>query len=58
LKVDVTMRYGYKIIPVLKEAMKNIKKQLEYMTALNVLQMDIYVKNLHIEKANSGEKGV
>jgi uncharacterized alkaline shock family protein YloU len=58
LKVDVTMRYGYQIVPVLKEAMKNIKKQLEYMTALNVLQMDIYVKNLHIEKINIGEKGV
>ncbi|MFV9567000.1 Asp23/Gls24 family envelope stress response protein [Thermoanaerobacter mathranii] len=58
LKIDVSMKYGYRIIPVLKEAMKNLKKQLEYMTALNVLQMDIYVKNLHIEKANSGEKGV
>ncbi|ADD01851.1 conserved hypothetical protein [Thermoanaerobacter italicus Ab9] len=58
LKIDVSMKYGCQIMPVLKEAMKNIKKQLEYMTALNVLHMDIYVKNLHIEKANSGEKGV
>jgi ABC-type dipeptide/oligopeptide/nickel transport system ATPase component len=58
LKIDVSMKYGCQIMPVLKEAMKNIKKQLEYMTALNVLNMDIYVKNLHIEKANSGEKGV
>jgi uncharacterized alkaline shock family protein YloU len=58
LKIDVSMKYGCQIMPVLKDAMKNIKKQLEYMTALNVLNMDIYVKNLHIEKANSGEKGV
>lgn len=50
LKVDVTMRYGCKIIPILKKAMENIRKQLEYMTAINVLKVDIYVKNLFIKR--------
>lgn len=50
LNVEVTMRYGFNLVAPLMQAMENIKRQVERMTALNVLRINIYVKSLYVTK--------
>jgi uncharacterized alkaline shock family protein YloU len=50
LNVEVTMKYGFNLVDPLMQAIKNIKNQVEYMTALNVLEVNIHVKNLYVTK--------
>ncbi|WP_046159839.1 Asp23/Gls24 family envelope stress response protein [Caldanaerobacter subterraneus] len=50
LSVEVTMRYGFNLVAPLMQAMENIKRQVERMTALNVLRINIYVKSLYVTK--------
>lgn len=55
IKIDITMEYGFKIRPVLRKVIYSVKKQIEYMTALNVLNIKVLVRSLHL---NNTEKGV
>lgn len=49
LQVDVSVRYGTKIMNVLAEAQKRAAEIVEQMTALNVLSIDIVAKRVSID---------
>jgi len=59
IKIDLSMEYGFEMIPILKKAIIAVKKQVEHMTALNVIKIKVFVKSVNIkQKTNIKEKGV
>ena len=48
--IEVVVYYGYNLIDVLKEFKKKIKKEIENLTAMNVEQIDIIAKGIHIKE--------
>ncbi|MGB9679605.1 MAG: Asp23/Gls24 family envelope stress response protein [Thermoanaerobacteraceae bacterium] len=59
IKIDLSMEYGFEMIPILKKAIIAVKKQVEHMTALNVIKIKVFVKSINIkQKTNIKEKGV
>jgi uncharacterized alkaline shock family protein YloU len=48
INVDVIMEYGFNMRSVLKEAQSRINKDVEYLTGLNVLQVNILARSVAI----------
>lgn len=46
--MEVTVMYGYNIQEVLKEFKEKARKEIENLTAMNVISMDIVAKNVYI----------
>ncbi|RKD29051.1 Asp23/Gls24 family envelope stress response protein [Thermohalobacter berrensis] len=46
IEVDVSIRYGEPIIPIITELQRNIILEVEKMTSLNILNVNVYVKKL------------
>ena len=46
---EVTAEFGYNIMEVMTKFKAKIKKEIERLTAMNVLSMDIIVKGVHYE---------
>lgn len=46
IKVDIEMTYGKPIIPIARRAQRLIITEVEQMTALNILSVDIFVKKM------------
>lgn len=51
LHVDTTMIFGYIIPDVLKKAQEKIKEQVEQMTSLHVITVDIHAVHLVLDKS-------
>jgi len=49
VELEVTLRYGYPIWDVLRQTQQTVAQQLEHMTALNVLEVNLDAKRLMIE---------
>lgn len=49
IDVDVVIVYGSTIRPLVRAVQKQIKWEVEYMTSLNILSIDVNVKNLIVE---------
>jgi len=47
--VEVIIEYGNNIFDVLKEFKDKIKKEIEKLTTMNVYQIDITAKGVHME---------
>lgn len=47
--VELTLRYGYPVWDVLRQAQKAVAEQIEYMTALNVLAVNLDARRLMVE---------
>lgn len=47
IDLDVVVEYGKPIKPILKQLQKDVVKKLEYITALNVLQINVTASRLH-----------
>ena len=48
--MEVTVVYGYNISEALKEFKKNTIKEIENLTSMNVVKMDVIAKNVYIEE--------
>ena len=47
--MEITIEYGYNIKDLSDIVRNKIKKEIEHLTAMNVLRMEIYIKNIHFE---------
>ena len=50
--IEIIIEYGYNIKELTEIVRNRIKKEIETLTAMNVLRMEIYIKNIHFK----GEK--
>jgi len=52
LELDVSLYHGQQILSVSKQCQKRVKESLEAMTQLNVLSVDVVVKEIHLRKTD------
>ena len=52
LYMEVIVMYGYNIQEVLKEFKEKARKEIENLTAMNVVSMDVVAKSVHIPDKN------
>ena len=45
--VEVTIMYGYNVIDGLNEFKEKSKKEIEKLTAMNVVELDVVAKNIY-----------
>ena len=50
--MEVIVMYGYNIQEVLKEFKEKARKEIENLTAMNVISMDVVAKSVHIPDVN------
>ena len=50
--IELIIEYGYNIQDLTEIVKNRIKKEIENLTAMNVLRMEILVKNIHFEEKN------
>lgn len=50
IDMDIIINFGYVIYDVVEELRSHIRSEVEYMTAFNILEINIYVKSLNIKK--------
>jgi uncharacterized alkaline shock family protein YloU len=55
IDLHVIMEYGVKIPDVAWEIQEKVKKAVETMTGLNVVEVNIHVQGVTMDKANGGE---
>ena len=55
IDLHVIMEYGVKIPDVAWEVQEKVKKAVETMTGLNVVEVNIHVQGVTMDKANGGE---
>ena len=48
--MDLVLIYGYKIRDLIKEVQRKVADEVEKLTALNIMQINITVKSLVVEK--------
>ena len=53
--IEVVVEYGYNILEALKEFKKKCKKEIENLTAMNVENIDIVAKGVHVPEEIGGE---
>ena len=49
IRVDVTLRYGVKIVDLIRKVQDAVKSDIEYMTAMNVKAVNVEVKKLTVD---------
>jgi uncharacterized alkaline shock family protein YloU len=49
IEMEIIMRYGFPVWDVLKQAQDSVFLQVEHMTALNVLEVNLEAKRLMVE---------
>lgn len=49
VELEIFLRYGCYVWDVLRQAQERVKTEVEYMTALNVLQVNLHAKRLSLE---------
>ena len=53
--IEVVVEYGFNIVNTLKEFKKKCKKEIENLTAMNVENVDIIAKGIHVSEEIKGE---
>ena len=53
--IEVVVEYGFNIVNTLKEFKKKCKKEIENLTAMNVENVDIIAKGIHVPEEIKGE---
>ena len=48
--IEIIIEYGYNIRELTEIVKSKIKREIENLTAMNVLRMEIYIKNIHFEE--------
>ena len=54
--VEVSIVYGYNVIEGLKKKKKKAQKEIEKLTAMNVVELDIVAKNIYVEQDDNKEE--
>ena len=49
--MEVTIMYGFNVIDGLKEFKEKAKKEIEKLTAMNVVQLDVVAKNIYVPES-------
>ncbi len=47
--MEVSIVYGYNVIEGLKEFKQKAKKEIEKLTAMNVVELEVVAKNIYVE---------
>ena len=50
--MELIINFGYNIIELTEVIRNRIKKEVEKLTAMNVLKMEIFIKSIHFEEKN------
>lgn len=50
INIEISILYGYDIISVVQSMQKKVAKEIEHMTSLNILGINVDVKNLRLKK--------
>ena len=56
LYMEVTIMYGYNVVDGLKNFKEKSKKEIEKLTAMNVVELEVVAKNIYVPEANQFEK--
>lgn len=56
IDMSVNVRYGYKIHEVCAQVQKNVKNSVETMTGLNVIQVNVTVQSVSVEKKTESKQ--
>ena len=51
--IEVVVEYGFNIVETLKEFKKKCKREIENLTAMNVENVDITAKGIHVPENNN-----
>ena len=46
--MEVTILYGYNVVDGLKDFKEKAKKEIEKLTAMNVVELDVVAKNIYV----------
>jgi uncharacterized alkaline shock family protein YloU len=52
--IEIVIEFGYNILEVTELIKSRVKKEVENLTAMNVLKMEIFVKNIHFNEEIGG----
>ena len=50
LYMEVTIVYGYNVVTGLNDFKEKARKEIEKLTAMNVVELDVIAKNIYIEE--------
>ena len=53
--IEVVVEYGFNIVETLKDFKKKCKREIENLTAMNVENVDITAKGIHVSEEIKGE---
>lgn len=53
--VEVTVVYGYNVVEGIKDFKNRAKKEIEKLTAMNVVELDVVAKNIYVPENNKKE---
>ena len=48
LYMEVTIMYGYNVVDGIKEFKKKARKEIEKLTAMNVVNLEVVAKNIYV----------
>ena len=54
--IEVVVEYGFNIVETLKDFKKKCKREIENLTAMNVENIDITAKGIHVQEEIKGEE--
>ena len=52
LYMEVTIMYGYNVVNGLNNFKEKSKKEIEKLTAMNVVDLEVVAKNIYVPEAN------
>ena len=48
--MEITVSYGYRIYEIVDQIQEKIAKDIVHLTGINVLQVNVIIKNIVVEK--------
>ena len=54
--MDVTMEYGYNLMDILSKLIAKVKKEIDRLTAMNILDIQVTAKGMHVTKKENDTK--
>lgn len=52
IEMEVTVVYGYNVVEALKDFKRRVIKEIENLTSMNIIKMEVIAKNVFIENKN------
>ncbi|BFH61683.1 MULTISPECIES: Asp23/Gls24 family envelope stress response protein [Paenibacillus] len=56
VEVSVIIEYGHRLPEVASEIQRNIKRSIEMMTGLNVIEVNVHIHDVHFKSAEKTEE--